>query len=175
MVLSGSALAQKADKNAPPPMPTEHPDWAKVKEQGESSLKQGLFDPTSAIITYTSGFQWGFAKPIIGRKRWGWVACGNINAKNRMGGYVGATNFTIYADPAGGGVYAMMSDPDFGTCMNGQKAELQPELRNAVAVESTANGRLGVAEELTKLADLKAKGIITEEEFQAQKAKLLAR
>jgi Short C-terminal domain len=31
----------------------------------------------------------------------------------------------------------------------------------------------GTADELSKLADLKAKGVITDTEFQAQKAKLL--
>ncbi|WP_404714066.1 SHOCT domain-containing protein [Sphingomonas sp. MMS24-J13] len=46
-------------------------------------------------------------------------------------------------------------------------------IRTVVAAEG--NARLGIADELIKLADLKAKGIITQVEFDAQKAKLLAR
>jgi hypothetical protein len=52
---------------------------------------------------------------------------------------------------------------------------LQPEL-HALAPGAPVGGPIvGVAEELAKLADLRDKGIITAEEFQAQKAKLLAR
>lgn len=57
----------------------------------------------------------------------------------------------------------------------------QRELDQAVAqkeafeeyVRSTAGGG-GTADELAKLADLKAQGVISEDEFAAQKAKLLA-
>ncbi len=45
----------------------------------------------------------------------------------------------------------------------------QPEKTDS----SVDDGLLGVADELSKLAKLKADGILTEEEFQAQKAKLL--
>jgi hypothetical protein len=38
----------------------------------------------------------------------------------------------------------------------------------------TAAGGDGVADQLSKLADLKAKGVITDAEFEAQKSKLLA-
>jgi hypothetical protein len=39
---------------------------------------------------------------------------------------------------------------------------------------STGGGGGGTADELSKLADLKAKGVITDAEFEQQKAKLLA-
>ncbi len=41
-------------------------------------------------------------------------------------------------------------------------------------VQTTAGSGTGAADELTKLADLKAKGVITDAEFEQQKAKLLA-
>jgi Short C-terminal domain/Phospholipase_D-nuclease N-terminal len=41
-------------------------------------------------------------------------------------------------------------------------------------VRQTASSGSGSADELAKLADLKAKGVLTDTEFEAQKAKLLA-
>jgi predicted PurR-regulated permease PerM len=41
-------------------------------------------------------------------------------------------------------------------------------------VQQTAAGGQSAAEELSKLADLKSRGVITDAEFQQQKAKLLA-
>lgn len=172
-LLSATAVCAK-DKAPPPPAPAEHPDWAKVRATAENGIKTSLFDPSSAQFTYTSGFQWGYTKPILGGKKWGWVACGNMNAKNRLGGYVGAQAFVIRSDE-GGNVTWVADGDDFGTCTSGVKAELQPELKDQAALEAQGGARLGVAEELSKLADLKAKGILSEAEFQAQKAKLLAR
>jgi hypothetical protein len=48
----------------------------------------------------------------------------------------------------------------------------QQESDFRAAVQDAAGG--GTADELAKLADLKAKGVITDAEFEAQKAKLLA-
>ena len=174
LALMISTVAVAKEKAPPPTEPASKPDFAKVRESGESGLKSTLFDPSSAQINYTSGFQWGYWKPIIfGRRTYGWIACGMLNAKNRMGGYVGATGFWIMAD-ANGAVTFQMSSENMSTCDNGQKAELQPELQDKAVAISEGNARLGIAEELAKLADLKAKGIITQAEFDAQKAKLLA-
>jgi hypothetical protein len=41
-------------------------------------------------------------------------------------------------------------------------------------IRSTVAGPSGTADELAKLADLQAKGVLSDAEFQAQKAKLLA-
>jgi hypothetical protein len=41
-------------------------------------------------------------------------------------------------------------------------------------MRQTAGSAGGTADELSKLADLKSKGVITDAEFEAQKAKLLA-
>jgi len=133
-----------------------------------------LFDPASVMVNWTGGFQWGFMKPIIGKRTFGWIACGTINAKNRMGGYVGTQGFIVFIDPAGTLTAAMQSEW-WSTCDEGPMVPLQPEL-HALAPGAPVGGPIvGVAEELAKLADLRDKGIVTAEEFQAQKAKLLAR
>jgi ABC-type multidrug transport system fused ATPase/permease subunit len=51
-------------------------------------------------------------------------------------------------------------------------AEQQQKAFNSYVQE--AAGTSGTADELTKLADLKAKGVLTDAEFEDQKAKLLA-
>ncbi len=57
------------------------------------------------------------------------------------------------------------------TCYRG-KTPVNPELVAASAKPGDAP-TFSVADELTKLADLLDRGLITEEEFAAQKAKLL--
>lgn len=161
-------------KKEPPPLPSPKPDFAKVRETVETSLKADLFDPSSAQITYTSGFQWGYAKPLIGRRTWGWIACGALNAKNRLGGYVGAQSFWMMSDANGTISWQWISNT-MSTCDTGQRAELQPELKDPAVIAATAQATLGVAEELQKLAELRDKGIITQMEFDTQKAKLLSR
>ena len=59
------------------------------------------------------------------------------------------------------------------SCYINSAVPIQPELANAP--DGDATGRLGVADELAKLAELRAKGVITEAEFEAQKHKLLSR
>lgn len=58
-----------------------------------------LFDPYSA--------RYEIVQPINSYKTWfasdpmhGWFVCGTVNAKNRMGGYVGASPFWAFFDPA---------------------------------------------------------------------------
>jgi hypothetical protein len=53
------------------------------------------------------------------------------------------------------------------------QAEAKQHFDDYVRQTATASGGASTADELSKLADLKAKGTISEEEFQAQKAKLL--
>jgi hypothetical protein len=111
---------------------------------------------------------------LIGKRTFGWIACGTVNAKNRMGGYAGAEGFLIFIDQAGTLTAAMQVDW-VSTCDTGPMVSVQPEVANAFA-PSPAPGSgsvIGVAEELEKLAGLRDKGIISEAEFQTQKAKLL--
>jgi len=102
LVTSSTALA--ADK-APMPEPTEHPNWAEVREQGEESLRESLVDPESARFRWTKGFYWtsykNGATGMFGKTRWGWIACGTLNAKNRMGGYAGPEQVVMLVLPDG--------------------------------------------------------------------------
>jgi ABC-type multidrug transport system fused ATPase/permease subunit len=54
-----------------------------------------------------------------------------------------------------------------------QAEEQEAAFRNNVK-QTASNGATGTADELAKLADLKARGVITEEEFQREKAKALS-
>lgn len=173
-ILSSAPALSKEPKNLPPPEPAEQPDWAVIREQGEAQLKNALFDPGSAQIQYASGFQWGYMKPIIGKRKHGWIACGSVNAKNRLGGYVGASGFFIFVDPSRA-VTTDMTANWMTTCDTGPAAPLQPALKNEPIVAVPVGAAPSIADELRKLAELRDKGIITQEEFEAQKAKLLAR
>lgn len=53
------------------------------------------------------------------------------------------------------------------------KAQAEAKQEFESYVRQTAGGGASTADELSKLADLKAKGVLSEEEYQAQKAKLL--
>lgn len=174
LLVSTPALAKAP---APPPdEPAEHPDFAIAAKQGLATMTGRLFDPGSAQFTWASGFAWTYVKPIFGKKRWAWVACGSVNAKNRLGGYVGATPMWIAVDPSGA---VTVSDDDMIITPACTSTSPQPELLaatpGAAPIVSTASSPVGVAEELKKLAELRDQGIITPEEFNAQKTKLLAR
>lgn len=172
MALTVAAPAMAKDPVPPPPSP--EPDYQKVRATVEPALKSALFDPSSAQIVYTSGFQWGYSKPFIGKRTWGWIACGTLNAKNRMGGYVGAQPFWMMSD-ANGSITWGDGGTSLSTCDFGQKAQLQPALIDAPTTAPAAPAAVGVAAELAQLADLLKQGVITQAEFDAQKAKLLAR
>lgn len=164
-----SAFAAKS----PPPEPTEHPDWSDAARRGLDALTRTLFDPTSAQVEWRSGFRWGYLKPIIGRRSHGWVACGNVNAKNRMGGYVGIQGFTLFVEPSGDVTVAFQGEM-LSSCDDMKHAPINNELLAALPKEQ-GSGALSVADELKKLAALRDDGIITQQEFEAQKAKLLSR
>jgi len=103
------------------------------------------------------------------------VACGTLNAKNRMGGYVGATPFWVAAD-AGGSVTSGWGNQSISSCDGGTGIPVNPELKNISPTMPIAGASaVSVADELEKLAGLRAKGIITPAEFEQQKARLLAR
>lgn len=169
-------MAQAADaKSTPPPAePAEHPNWGQTANRGVEMVKSTLIDPGSAQVTWSSGFQWGYIKPIIGRRKFGWIACGSINAKNRMGGYAGAEGYLVFVD-VNGTITATLLSEWLSTCDGGPFVAVQPELLGSAPPLQGTAGTIGVADELAKLADLRDKHIISEEEFQVQKAKLLAR
>lgn len=171
--LTASTNAMAAPKQ--PPEPGDHPSWRKAADDGIEVISGGLIDPDSAKITWTSGFQWGYAKPFIGPRVFGWVACGTVNAKNRMGGYAGASPFFELVD-ASGAVTALVDADWISTCDTGKFISVNPELSSAIpTVRTTTSAPVDVADEIGKLASLRDKGVISGAEFDAQKAKLLGR
>ncbi|MCP3819790.1 SHOCT domain-containing protein [Streptomyces sp. A3M-1-3] len=70
-------------------------------------------------------------------------------------------------------VYVIVHGGDMGKRDLARAKEHEKAFRNYVR-KAAAGGETGGADELAKLADLKGKGVITEEEFQQAKAKLLA-
>ncbi len=165
------ATASNAQQTAEPP---SHPDWTTTTKRGTDILLGELFDPSSAQFSWISGYSWGFLKPILGKRQQGWIACGRLNAKNRMGGYVGAKPVLIFVSEAGT-VTADYVSSWISTCDKAPNAAVQPELAGLGVSAPSPSPIRQIADELGKLAELRSKGILTDEEFQAEKAKLLAR
>lgn len=161
-------------KSTPPPLePTQHPNWGETAGRGVEMVKSQLIDPGSAQTNWTSGFQWGYIKHIFGKRQYGWIACGNVNAKNRLGGYAGAEGYLVFID-ASGTITATLQTEWLSTCDSGPFVAVQPEVMGAGSQTPAGPApAMGVADELRKLAKLRDDGIISEQEFQAQKAKLL--
>jgi len=61
-----------------------------------------------------------------------------------------------------------------GSMHERQVAQMRQQEREFRSYVQQASGGGGTADELAKLADLKAKGVISDAEFEAQKAKLLS-
>lgn len=163
--------ASFAKDKAPPPEPASPPDWAELAAKARTALLENLVDPASAQITWSSGFKWGYAKPGFVRRTYGWIACGTRNAKNRMGGYVGAKPFWVMID-ANGTTSHGERESSMTSC-DSPPVPVNPELVNVTPASPTP--AVSIADELAKLAGLREKGLLTEAEFAAQKAKLLAR
>lgn len=73
----------------------ETADYGPYPEKYEQIIKafysEKLFDPYSAAYNFSSPVKgWDRVK---GKDVFGWTACAKINAKNRMGGYVGVRPF----------------------------------------------------------------------------------
>jgi hypothetical protein len=152
-----------------PPQPAEMPNWAQVRQESESALKATMFDPSSAQIEWTRGFEWGFYKPLFEARQFGWIGCGFLNGKNRMGGYVGAKEFVIVYD-------GKVQRADFNPipvipCQSSSDHPLPAAFLDA----ASPSGPVSVADEIAKLGVLRDKGLLTDQEFQLQKSKILSR
>lgn len=172
-----SAPVMAADKKVPPPAPSTEPNWAEVRQKAEALLTRDLYDPQAAQITWRGGWRWGHIKTfqLWSKREYGWLGCVGLNSKNRMGGYTGIEEKFVLLKPDG----SMKTDAVIGytsECDDGS-----PAVPIQAAFATPTNGGVGttapvsMADELAKLADLRAKGILTDDEFTAQKAKLLAR
>jgi len=153
------------------------PNWSLFRTNGEAALIGRLIDPESARIEWTRGFVLGSWKPMFAPRIDGYWTCGRINARNRMGGYTGSTAFVVVLGREGSVRYVEIGtadDVDFLTVQCQNSAHLLPPPNAAFATATVENGSpVSVADEIQKLLALKESGAITQEEFDAAKAKLL--
>ena len=74
------------------------PDWATFRQMAETDVAARLIDPESARFSWSGGYYKGAFKPFLSARVTGYVACGLVNAKNRMGGYTGYGSFVVVID-----------------------------------------------------------------------------
>jgi hypothetical protein len=71
------------------------PEWEQFREMAESAIKDTLIDPDSAKISWRYGLHKGGWKPFLKGWVYGYYTCGEVNSRNRLGGYVGKKDFVI--------------------------------------------------------------------------------
>lgn len=99
LALAAAAMASPASAQADPNhVYGPDPGWAKFRQVAEAGVIARLIDPESARISWLSGYSKNGFKPAFSRRIHGYVACGTVNARNRMGGYAGATTFIVVVD-----------------------------------------------------------------------------
>lgn len=117
------------------PEPASHPDWSVVRQSAEEFIVRDFVDPESARFKWTKGFTWTSWKQgnvgLLNKRRWGWLACGTVNAKNRLGGYAGQEKVVIAVLADGtmksGMAYSIDSDCSWDSDRYGPVVqELQP-------------------------------------------------
>lgn len=152
-------------------------DIALFRRNAEAAIKADLFDPSSAQIEWPYGFTMGTWKPFLKKRVTGYLTCGRVNAKNRMGGYVGSTAFVVVVEHSGSVIFKDIGDGSAydlveGSCQKSASGfpPPQPELLDRPAPAAAGNS---IADQLGKLAEMKASGALTQEEFDAAKKRLL--
>jgi len=85
-------------KERPAPVYGPKPDWQAYRERGERAIVSRLIDPDSARISWLGGYYQGEYKPFLEPRVSGYIGCGLVNAKNRMGGYTGDRAFVVVID-----------------------------------------------------------------------------
>jgi hypothetical protein len=157
--------------------------FRRLREAAEQAIRSKLVDPSSAEFSWPNGFTNGTWKPLLQKRVEGWITCGEVNAKNRMGGYAGRSSFVVVLSEDGQSVIFSEFDDyrsgSFGGLVAAQcrkSASFFPRPQEGMLDRiDAAPATQGIADELRKLGELKEKGLLTEEEFRAQKAKLLSR
>ncbi len=91
-------VASAAEKEEPPYPYGPTPTWQSFRSLSEAAILARLVDPDSAKISWLSGPHKSVYKPLLERRVHGYVACGTVNAHNRMGGYTGAQTFLVVVD-----------------------------------------------------------------------------
>lgn len=171
VMISFSAYAQEA-----PPVAATNDEFMQLKRFAKEYIDSRLVDPGSAQFDWPNNFMHGASwKPWIGRSIYGSVTCGSVNSRNRMGGYVGRMAFVIVIGDSGVNWFEMDDIQHSRVAQRCAKMSFAPAPATAVAEQGLGAAAGMIADEITKLAELRDKGLLTEAEFQAQKRKLLER
>lgn len=152
-------------------------DYKLMRIRSEEKIKSILIDPESANFEWPYGFSYSSWKPFLQSRVTGYVTCGYVNSKNRMGGYAGRMPFVVilndhvvsFVDIDNGrglGLVGIACDKSAASLPTPQKGMLDENIMPEIAQPS-------VADELQKLDALRQKGILSEEEFTQQKARIL--
>ncbi|MBU7589198.1 MAG: SHOCT domain-containing protein [Sphingopyxis terrae] len=152
-------------------------DYGLFRRNSEAAIKADLIDPSSAQIDWPYGFTYGTWKPFLRKRVSGYLTCGRVNAKNRMGGYVGSTAFVVVLDKSGAVIFKRVGDGGpydlvEGSCQKSVSMLPPPQRELTNRAPSAASGN-SIADQLAKLAELKESGALTQEEFEAAKRRLL--
>lgn len=160
------------------------PNYAAMKQAAERGVKGRLIDPQSAVIEMPYDFIYGTWSPAFTGSRFeGFMTCGTVNAKNRMGGYTGSTYFISVIDETGLEKYTDMdsSTSEYLRPVDNGCAQLVKKLNYVGDTVSSGNGINSqtttvpsMAQELEKLANLHAKGALSDEEYAAAKSRVLS-
>jgi hypothetical protein len=89
----GFVLAAAAAPAAIDPGPA--PSWDEAVAIGNQAILSRLIDPDSARIAWPYTLFGGSLKGLFSKRQTGWITCGLVNARNRMGGYTGNAPFLI--------------------------------------------------------------------------------
>ncbi|MDA8707963.1 SHOCT domain-containing protein [Hellea sp.] len=154
------------------------PNFREFRSRAESQIKKKLIDPASASIEWPYEFTYGTWKPFLGSKIEGYWSCGVVNAKNRMGGFTGRTFFIAVVGSDGTVKHTGIGTNDDIDIVSAQCEGAIPQMTPRVEDQETVNdggSAKSLTEELSTLVQLHTAGALTDEEFQAAKAKLLAK
>lgn len=158
-------------------------EWRDRRQLVETAIRAVLVDPASAEFEWPYGFAEGRWGNAFSKKIEGYLICGLVNARNRMGGYSGKSMFyavvnyhnvvhDITMDDAKGGLASFSCNR-----LKSNLPEPQPRMLEGsqLAGSRSSSSNLSTADELLKLAQLKEQGLLTQAEFDSQKTALLQR
>ena len=121
------------------------PPWEEFRRLAEADIRAQLIDPESARFTWAGSYYRGELKVLLGARTQGYVGCGTVNSRNRMGGYVGATPFAIVID-YGRVLYSQIDRPIGYDCVRLQQAGKFPPLPDGGEASSpAASNAVGLA------------------------------
>lgn len=173
LAIGAMALTAAAPTEEAPAVPATAQEFSDLRGFAEAYIRERLVDPESAQFSWPSNFMHGASwKPWIGRSIYGSMTCGIVNSRNRMGGYVGRTYFAIVIGD--GGINWFEMDDTQHVRVRNRCATLDLPPAPVDAPKATDEpAPVSVADEIRKLGELRDKGLITQEEFDQQKRKLL--